>query len=96
MAATRATMLLGCYRKGDANDPDTYVAAIAAILSEYSVEVVQHVTDPRTGIARKSTFMPSIPEVDKACMEHAKFCADRDTLIRRGWVMRDGKWVKAA
>jgi hypothetical protein len=32
-AAERARLLLGCYRTGDANDPETYVAAITAILS---------------------------------------------------------------
>src|SRR5260370_1058576 len=35
-ATERARLLLGCYRTGDANDPATYVAAIAATLARYS------------------------------------------------------------
>ena len=66
-AAERARLMLGCYPNGRANDPDTYVAAVAAILSEYPQAVVQRVTDPRTGIARKVKFLPSIAELSEAC-----------------------------
>ena len=48
-AATRARLLFGCYRKGDANDPERYTAAITAIMAEYEPKVIQRVTDPRTG-----------------------------------------------
>lgn len=92
--AQRAAVLFGCYRKGDANDPETYTAAIAAILSEYSTEVIQHVTDPRTGLPRKTTFLPTVQEVDAACMAHAEWCMKRDELMRRGWRFECGKWLK--
>lgn len=59
--------MFGCYRKGDANDPDTYTAAIAAVFSEYEPEVVRRATDPRTGIARVSKFLPNPAEVSAAC-----------------------------
>lgn len=96
-AARRAALLLGCYRKGDAHDPDTYVAAIASILAEYANETVAYVTDPRTGIARRSTWMPSVQEVDLACLQHAAFCANRDELLRRGFVKTaTGGWVAPA
>ena len=32
-ATDRAEVLFGCYRRGDANDPDRYVTAIAAVLT---------------------------------------------------------------
>jgi hypothetical protein len=48
-ASGRARLLFGQYRTGEANDPDTYVAAVAAVLSEYPMETIRHVTDPRTG-----------------------------------------------
>lgn len=75
-AATRALMLLGCYRKGDAEDPDTYATAVAAVLSQYPADVVQRVTDPRTGIAGRSKFLPTVSEVREAC-EAASAAADR-------------------
>ena len=93
-AAERAAILFGCYRKGDANDPEMYTAAITAILAEYAEEVIQHVTDPRTGLARKTNWLPTVAEVDLACMAQSQFVAKRDQLVKRGWAFTDGKWVK--
>ena len=93
LAAQRAAILFGCYRRGDANDPEIYTAAITAILAEYPPEVIQHVTDPRTGIARKIKFLPSIPELDEACKEYATFIKHRDNLKARGWRLDGGKWI---
>jgi hypothetical protein len=59
--------MFGCYRKGDANDPDTYVAAIAAVLADYPADVIQSVTDPRTGLPSKSDWPPTVREVKSAC-----------------------------
>jgi hypothetical protein len=62
--------MFGCYRKGDANDPEIYVAAVAAVLSEYPESVIDFVTDPRTGLPRKSKWLPNPAEVSEACEEH--------------------------
>ena len=62
----RAALLFGCYRRGDANDPDTYVAAVAAVLSLYEPDIIREATDPRTGIqtAEKfAAFMPNAGEL---------------------------------
>ena len=67
VAVERALLMFGCYRKGDAHDPDTYAAAISSILAEYPEAVVRYVTDPRTGIPRKLKFLPSVAEVAEAC-----------------------------
>lgn len=75
LAAERARLLFGCYRKGDANDPETYTAAIAAILTEYPPEVIRIATDPRTGIARKSKWMPNPAELAEEC----------DLIAKRLW-----------
>lgn len=79
-ASERARLLLGQYRKGDANDPEIYVATVAAILSEYPPETMRYVTDPRTGIAanplsdpetgRVWTGMPDPANVKRACEMH--------------------------
>jgi hypothetical protein len=65
----RAKILLGCFRTGEANDPDTYVAAIAAILSRYPQEVMTSVTHPATGLPSKKSWLPTVKEVVDACNE---------------------------
>src|ERR1043166_4929526 len=66
-AAQRARLLLGCYRTGDANDPETYVAAITAILARYPEEVITTVTHPATGLPSKKSWLPTVKEVRDAC-----------------------------
>lgn len=66
-AAGRAKLLLGCYRTGDANDPETYVAAVTAILARYPEEVITAVTHPATGLPAKTSWLPTIKEVTDAC-----------------------------
>lgn len=67
-AAERARLLLGSYRKGDANDPETYVTSIAAVLSSYPEDVIRTATDPRTGVQRKfPKWMPNSGEVAEFC-----------------------------
>ena len=66
-AAERAKLLLGFYRKGDAEDPDTYVAGVAAVLSEYPADIIRRVTDPRTGIASRSKWLPALAEIRDFC-----------------------------
>ncbi len=63
----QARTLLACYRKGEAEDPETYVAAVAALLDGYPEDVRAFVADPRTGIAGKVKFLPTLSEVRDAC-----------------------------
>lgn len=60
-------MMFGCYRKQDANDPEIYVAAVTAVLSEYPREVIESVTDPRTGLPSRLKWLPTVAEVKEAC-----------------------------
>ena len=60
-AAERAKVLFGSYRRGDANDPDAYVAAITAVLACFETDLIREVTDPRTGIATTEKFMSFMP-----------------------------------
>jgi hypothetical protein len=66
-ATERARLLLGCYRKGDANDPETYVAAITATLSRYPEDVICSVTHPASGLPIQKDFLPTVAEVYRAC-----------------------------
>jgi hypothetical protein len=75
-ATERANLLFGCYRRGDANDPDTYVAAVAMVLSKYAVEVIKAVTDPYSGLPSKKkengySGMPDVADVREACDDEA-------------------------
>jgi hypothetical protein len=60
-ATERAKILFGSYRRGDANDPDAYVAAVAAVLSIYDPDLMREVTDPRTGIQTTEKYMDYMP-----------------------------------
>lgn len=95
-AAERAKLLFGSYRKGDANDPDTYVMAITAILSEYEPAVIKRVTDPRLGIARKSKWMPNPAELSEACDEAKKAIKDEAMMVERGYNWNGERWEKSA
>jgi len=75
----RARILIGCYRRDDAADPEVYAGALVAILTGYPEEIVLTVTDPRTGIAGRSQWLPTIAEVRSACEKEAtkRFEIDR-------------------
>lgn len=72
--------MFGCYRRGDANDPATYTAAVASVLAEYPEETIRYVTDPRTGLpsnpridpktGRAYTGLPDVGDVRIACERH--------------------------
>lgn len=83
VAATRARLLVGCYRKGEAADADIYATALTAILCGYSEEVVNRVTDPRTGVPGKIIFFPSIAEVRHECEVEAQKIFERDEFFAR-------------
>lgn len=66
----RAKVLFGCYRRGDANDPDQYIASIAAVLTLYEPDLIREVTDPRSGIStteKFTAFMPNSGELKAYC-----------------------------
>ena len=54
-AAERAGLLFGSFRKGEANDPETFVAVIAATLARYPEDVITTVTH-FTGLPTQQDF----------------------------------------
>ena len=60
-------MLLGCYRTGDANDPETYVAAIAASLARFPEEIITEVTHPVDGLPARLSWLPTVKDIRDAC-----------------------------
>jgi hypothetical protein len=68
--------MFGCYRRDEAADPDTFVAAVTMILSRYPAEVVEAVTDPFAGVpSRKSergySGLPDVADIKEACEDEA-------------------------
>lgn len=82
-AAERARLLLGCYRTGDANDPETYVAAITAILARYPEAVITEVTHPATGLPKKKSWLPTVKEVADACDDAVEFSVQHEARLKR-------------
>lgn len=82
-AAERARLLLGCYRTGDANDPETYVAAITAILARYPENIITEVTHPATGLPKKKGWLPTVKEVFDACEAAIEFSANHEARLKR-------------
>jgi hypothetical protein len=68
-ATKRARILMGCFRKSDANDPEIYAAAVVAVLVRWPVDVITSVTEPATGLPSKCQWLPSIAEITAACQE---------------------------
>src|SRR5882762_5333380 len=69
LARERAQILVGCYRKSDAADPQTYAAAVVAVLARWPADVIMKVTEPATGIPSRIGWLPSIAEITRACEE---------------------------
>lgn len=59
-------MLIGCYRKADAIDPEIYSAAVISVLMRYPTSAVAAITEPATGLPSKSKWLPSIAELTEA------------------------------
>jgi hypothetical protein len=67
IAAERARLLIGCYRRDDVADPEVFGRAIVAVLMRYPPEVVLRVTEPATGLPSKLKWLPTIAEIVEAC-----------------------------
>jgi len=63
----KAQMIFACYRKDETQDPETYAAAVAAVLSQYPQNVIDYVCDPRTGITGTNKWLPAVAEIKDAC-----------------------------
>jgi len=46
------------------------MVSLGAVLEQFPDEVVTYVTDPRTGIQRRSKWPPTLSEVIEACEQH--------------------------
>lgn len=51
------------------------MVSLGAVLEQFPDEVVTYITDPRTGIQRRSKWPPTISEVVEACEQHQEHLA---------------------
>lgn len=65
----RIEFILSAYRKNDLANAEGFIAQLAAVLELFPQEVVDYVTDPRTGVQSHIKWLPSIAEVRSACDE---------------------------
>lgn len=66
-AKAGAARLLGCYRTGDANDPEAYITAVVSVLVRYPPQIVREVTEPATGLPSRLKWLPTIAEIREEC-----------------------------
>lgn len=91
--AERAKLLLGSYRRNDANDPDSYVTAIMMVLSQFPRAIVEFATDARTGIQSQEkfkSFPPNSGEVSEFCDAEIKRI---QTMAKPAWKFRRREYV---
>ena len=80
-----AARLLGCYRTGDANDPEAYISAVVSVLARYPVQIIREVTEPATGLPARLKWLPAIAEIREECeilAQRDRRRIERDRQIR--------------
>ncbi|MDI3563540.1 hypothetical protein [Bradyrhizobium sp. Arg816] len=66
-------ILFSAYRADQYADPEGFMTSLGAVLEQFPAEVIVYVTDPRTGIQRRSKWPPTISEVVEACEDHQDY-----------------------
>lgn len=65
--------IFSAYRAADYGDAEGFGVQLSMVLAEFSEVTVRFISDPRTGIQRRSTFAPTIAEIITACEEHERY-----------------------
>ncbi len=65
---SKAKAIAGCYRRDEAQDPDTFASALALVLSDFPKSIVEYVADPRTGIITSYPMgLPQVGQIKAFC-----------------------------
>lgn len=65
--------IFSAYRTDQYADPEGFLHQLGAVLEEFPDEVITHVSDPRTGVQRRSEWPPTIAKIVAACEDHAAY-----------------------
>jgi hypothetical protein len=60
------------------------MASLGMVLEQYPSDIVEFVTDPRTGVQRSKTFPPSIAEIVSACEAQASYLRRKERFENWG------------
>lgn len=63
-------ILFAAYRIDQYADPEGFMVSLGAVLEQFPDEVIVYITDPRTGIQRRSKWPPTISEVIECGEDH--------------------------
>lgn len=72
-ALQAAKQLVAQWPHVGAPHPDTYAAALGAVLAQYPPGVVRECCDPRTGLARTREFPPTVAAIVEWCDRRLKY-----------------------
>lgn len=75
--------MLGCFRKGEAEDPEVYVTSVAMVLTRYPERVARYVTHPAHGLPGRLNWLPTIAEVRSACEAEMKPIYEQAARMKR-------------
>ena len=87
-ALKAAKQLVGCYPHAKPPDPEIYAGALAAVLAQYPLGLVEECCDPRCGLARKREFPPTVACVVEWCDSRLKYhqtmanCHNKPSLLK--------------
>jgi hypothetical protein len=77
---------------GEANDPEIYITAVAAVLAKYPPDIGQRLSDPKDGVAGKLKWLPTVSEIKSLCddLQAADMAAaKRRADLAEQWRLRD-------
>lgn len=72
-ALKAAKQLVGCYPHARPPDPEVYAGALAAVLAQYPLGLVDECCDPRRGLAREREFPPTVASIVDWCENRLKY-----------------------
>lgn len=75
-----ARAICGAYRRDEAQDPETFAAALTVVLSDFPADIVRLAEDPRTGIV--ASFPMGLPNVGQILRWMQDKLAHREKLQR--------------
>jgi hypothetical protein len=88
----RQRIMFSAYRTDQYTDPESYMASLGMVLEAYPNDVICFVTDPKTGIQRRSKWPPTISEIVEACDEQVAYLKRVDRF--KNWGKSDALQIE--
>lgn len=78
-----ADRIMGFFPRSAASDPEVFLAGLVAILEDYPAWVREMAADPRTGLARRHQFLPSLMDIGAFCQGLIDDRRRHDEMVER-------------